>query len=375
MFSRKVGNEVNAFLALLRAGLWEKEARLSLYENIDCEDIYRIAEEQSVIGLIAAGVEHLQEKYFPKEELLALVGAALKLENRNVAMNSYLVDLIGKLREANIYTILVKGQGIAQCYERPLWRAAGDIDLLLSKDNYNKADTFLRPIATKVESEDRYKQHLSMSINDWEVELHGTMRTSLWRTVDNCIDEVQEEIFYSGSVRSWMNGKTQIFLPNADADVIFVFTHILQHFFKEGIGLRQICDWCRLLWTYRYKIDNKKLNKRLHAMGVVTEWKAFASLAVNLLGMPKDAMPFYDSSLRWKKKAERIMRFIIETGNFGHNRDYSYYNKHSRLRSKLISLWRHTDDGLRYSVIFPVDSMKVWCGMIRIGIKELFVCN
>ena len=39
----------------------------------------------------------------------------------------------------------------------------------------------------------------------------------------------------------------QVFLPAPDCDVVFLFTHILHHFFFEGIGLRQFCDLCRFL--------------------------------------------------------------------------------------------------------------------------------
>ena len=104
-------------------------------------------------------------------------------------------------------------------------------------------------------------------------------------------------------MRSWMNGKTLVFLPSADNDVIIVFTHILAHFFYGGIGLRQVCDWCRLLWTYRDIIDRKLLEKRLWRMGVMTEWESFAALAVDYLGMPVEAMPFYYDSHKWSRKA------------------------------------------------------------------------
>ena len=33
-----------------------------------------------------------------------------------------LEQIVDKMREKDIYTLLVKGQGIAQCFERPLWR-------------------------------------------------------------------------------------------------------------------------------------------------------------------------------------------------------------------------------------------------------------
>ena len=42
-------------------------------------------------------------------------------------------------------------------------------------------------------------------------------------------------------------------------DIILVFTHILEFPFIGGVGLRQICGWCRLLWTYRSEIDVVKL--------------------------------------------------------------------------------------------------------------------
>lgn len=103
-----------------------------------------------------------------------------------------------------------------------------------------------------------------------------------------------------------MNGKTQVFLPYVDEDVIIVFSHILQHFYQEGIGLRQICDWCRLLWTYQDKIDRSLLKNRLKKMGCMSEWSAFAALAVEYLGMSVKAMPFYYSDEKWKKKANKI---------------------------------------------------------------------
>ncbi len=100
-------------------------------------------------------------------------------------------------------------------------------------------------------------------------------------------------------------------MPGVDEDVAYVISHILQHFYREGVGLRQICDWCRLLWTYREKIDHKLLRYRLISMGIKSEWKAFAYFAVNILGMPEQAMPFYSPSKRWKNKSEKVLAFVM----------------------------------------------------------------
>ena len=372
-------NTQDLFLELVRAGLWENcsEFQVPIFrfqDFIDWEKVYQLAEEQSVIGVVLAGIERSNVKP-PQELLLQWIGEVQLLEQQNKAMNQFIDELIGKLRNADIYTLLIKGQGIAQIYERPQWRTCGDIDLLLSEDNFQKAETLLTSLSITKSNANPYTLHQAFSIKNWEVEIHGTLRSGLWKRLDVEIDKVQHYVFSSGSVRSWINGRNQIHLPGIDEDIVFVFIHILQHFFQEGIGLRQICDWCRLLWVYKDFIDKELLEKRLCSMGVMTEWKAFASLAVFELGMPSEGIPFFSLNKRWRRKADRILDFIFETGNFGHNRDYSYYKKYSYIVYKIISLWRHTRDVVKYFCIFPADALKIWFGMINKGFAVVRLQN
>lgn len=243
-------NNQQAFLTLVRAGLWETEVQLFQYGVIDFKEIYRLAQEQSVVGLITSGLEYVTDVAVSKDIILSFVGATLQLEQRNKEMNAFIASLISDMKAANIYAILVKGQGVAQCYNRPLWRSCGDVDLLLSKENYTKALNLLLPLASKVDEENPISIHQGLTINNWAVELHGSLRGRLWKSLDEVLDEVQEEVFCIGAIRSWTNNKEQVFLPKADEDIIFVFAHILQHYFRGGVGLRQICDWCRILYTF-----------------------------------------------------------------------------------------------------------------------------
>lgn len=369
---RLFSNNQKAFFALLRAGLWEQDVMLSSYGEIDFSDVYRLTGEQTVEGLFAAGMEHVVDVKVPQNIVLQVIGCTLQLEHRNKIMNSFIADLIDNMRNKDIYTRLVKGQGIAQCY-RPLWRSSGDVDLLLSADNYNKAKIMLLPLAQNVESEFGTQKHLGMTINGMLIELHGTLHSRLSKRVDREIDNVQNECFLYGAVRSWWNGNTQIFLPAVNQDVIFIFTHILHHFFIEGGGLRQICDWCRLLWVYRSDIDVDLLEKRLFKMGLMSEWKSFASLAVVFLGMPAEAMPLYAVSEKWTIKASRIMRYVLESGNFGYNRGQN--NSSIFIVRKLSSLWLHTKDCAKLFFIFPVDSIKVWWRLMVTGTIEAIKGN
>lgn len=363
----RLDNIQQAFFALLKAGLWEQDVRLSQLGKIDFQEVYRLAEEQSVVGLIAAGLEHVVDMKVPKVDVLTFVGSALQIEQRNLAMNYYIGVLIDKMHESGIYAILLKGQGVGQCYDRPLWRSSGDIDLLLDLENYEKAKAFLVPIASTVENEYTYLKHLGMTIGEWVVELHGTFLSRLSWRIDKEIEAIQDKVISGGEVRIWKNENTDVFLPSADNDVLFSFTHILRHYFFEGIGLRQICDWCRLLWTYRAEIDVALIEKRLKKMGLMTEWKSFAAYAVDWLGMPVEAVPLYDKDPRWSKKAQRINVFVLSVGNFGHKQRRNFDGQ-PYLWRKFVSFWGRLSDMLRHFAVFPKDSVLFFCGVLRSGL-------
>ncbi len=365
-------NNTNAFFALLRAGLWEQEVRLSSYEPIDFNEVYRLAEEQSVVGLIAAGLEHVTGSKITKEVVLQFVGQTLQLEQRNIAMNKLIRDLIIDLRRADVYTLLVKGQGVAQCYERPLWRASGDIDFYMSEENFIKAREFFRPKVEAFYPDSDIARRIEMNYGQWVVELHANQRITLSERANKVLEEIHRDLFYGGDVRSWLNNGTSVFLPSPDNDIMIVFTHYLNHFYKGGIGLRQICDWCRLLYTFNDRIDKRLLESRMRKMGFVREWEAFAMFAVSELGMPQYAMPMYKDSNSLKRKAKRIKSFIMEVGNFGHNRNLDYYGKHPYLIRKLISMKIRTLDVLRHAQIFPIDTLRFFPNIMFNGLRSAF---
>lgn len=375
---RRNDNTVKVFFALVRAGLWEGQEAVQGYDaqafdDLDWAEVMRLAEEQSVVGLVAAGIDSFRSLdagfNIPKPMALQFIGQTLQLEERNKAMNYFIGVIVEKMREAGIETVLVKGQGVARCYARPLWRSCGDVDLFFDAENYEKAKAFLPPLAVSVETEEKRKKHFAMTIDPWLVELHGLMPTEISDRINAGVERVQKDIFGNGGVRVWDNDGVPVHLPSPDNDVIIVFTHFLQHFFVGGVGLRQICDWCRLLWTYREEIDVSLSEQRLREMGIMSEWRAFGAFAVEWLGMPVEAMPFYSGSASYSRKARRICRVVIDAGNFGHNKDNSYRSKYPRLVEKTITFLRRFGEYIRLFVIFPADAPRFFVTYVRRRVK------
>ena len=374
-----------AFFELLRVGLFPVRddgvmVVDSIFKDVDWKLVYQLAREQSVQGLVLQGTEVVQRSWLkaygsplvPKALLLQWIGEVQVIEKRNKEMNVFISELIEQLRKENIHAILVKGQGIAQCYERPLWRCSGDIDLYLDEDDFQKAKKFFRPLVNKFDPDDEYTRHINMHYREWTVEIHANQHCALSQQINRILDDVHRDLFYRGKIRNWINNKTRILLPSADNDALIIFTHFFNHFYKGGVGLRQICDWCRLLWIYRDTLDLGLLEKRIRESGLLDEWRTFGAFAVKYLCMPIEAMPFLDYNLNsnLKKKANMICKFIMEVGNFGHNRDTSYYGKYPFLIRKTISLGYRCADFIHHARIFPMDTLRFFPYMMFNGVRN-----
>lgn len=216
------------FFLLLKSGLWENEDKIVSCGQINYRDVFNLASEQSVIGIVTAGLEHAKLSDIPKDDLMLFIGATFQIETRNKELNDFISEITKKMVASNISFIIVKGQGIAQCYERPLWRASGDVDFLFDEINFLKARDFFRPLVVSYDPDDDKCRHLSGTVEEWEIELHGNQRILLSSKIDKVIDSIQKEASVNKDFRNWKNAQSTIFLPNPNDDIIFVFTHFLK---------------------------------------------------------------------------------------------------------------------------------------------------
>lgn len=100
-----------AFLSFVRAGLWESvnvndNLNDNLLIDVNWEAIFQMAEQQGVIGLIAAGIESVNLNHnanlnlsIPQVAALTFAGATIQMEQRNKAMNGFIAELVEKMRE------------------------------------------------------------------------------------------------------------------------------------------------------------------------------------------------------------------------------------------------------------------------------------
>lgn len=321
----------NQFFALLRAGLWNKEPDISLFEgDIAWGELLDMAKKQTVLGVLGDGIGKLPEEYRPSPADLHRVKSQLHLIRRShLLLNATLKEVCARLREADIHPILLKGQGVALCYRYPEQRQCGDIDLYICPGDYEKACSVVRDFGQKTGEESESIQHYHFTRNGVTIEIHRLAAYSVVPSVNRKLQHLISRYLQEkdSGCRYWE--EAGVLLPPVNFDAFYLFYHFAKHFMQTGTGLRQVCDWVRYLHVHQSELDKERLLADVRLLGLMPLWEIFGCIAVDYLGLPEHEFPGFNPDKR--KKARRVVSLIFKVGNFGQyapikgERPKSYY--------------------------------------------------
>lgn len=356
------------FFKFVRCGLWNKASAIdSIPSEMEWKQLFVLFRQQAVSGIFVSALENLKKEDVPEAIRIKAALSAVTLEKANAKLNKVLAE-VGKIFDENgILHTVVKGPSVAQCYDKPLWRAPGDIDFFLPQQSYEKAKSLLSHFAEVVEQENNRFDHIGLLYKGIVVELHGSLSTALSWHIDKHLLKIQNKLFAEEDFRCWKHSGREMNSPNVNDDLIFLFTHFLKHFYRGGLGLRQLCDWSRFLHKFTNIIDSLYLEKQLKTMGLMSEWKVFGCFAVKYLGLPQEEMPLYDCFQ--EKKADLIWTFLKKSGNFGQNRYISGFSDKPYLVRKMRAFCIKTGDILMHVRIFPLHSFIFFYNFIGHGVR------
>lgn len=304
-----------AFLVLLRSGLWEQEPDdLSCFplSEQDWTRLLRIARQQTVTGLVYRGICRLPEELLPPEIILMKwVVAAEQIEQGNSRMNEGLKGLYHLFVKEGIIPVLQKGQGIAQLYEEPLLREFGDIDFYFSDSEMSRqAVDLLTRLGVKVNK--MPDGSFNYRWKGWEVEHHSRLIDCYNPFLQRYLKKLEAE---TDSVRIPMDGEEdlEVKVPSPCLNLMLLDMHIMKHAFGWGIGLRQLCDMARACYVWQGKMDTK-LFKEVSRKTGITRWNSLLfSFLKDYLGLPATYLPYEVKPVDSSALLERIMT----GGNFG----------------------------------------------------------
>lgn len=369
----------NAFLSLLRAGLWSRDPLDEGFSRLDAEEwdeVFRMSGRQTVTGIVFDGICRLPEESQPSGVSFARwVVAVDAMERRNATMNAALKDLVKLFVDNGLRPVLQKGQGIARLYPEPSHRECGDIDLYFSLRPLSRSKGPERMVtstgsATGVENQGGNGRGGLVNLSnhsDRALELVETKGIKVNRMPDGSHSyewkgiEVEHHPaivdLNSPFLKRWIRTLTEdpgtrpspladgLLEPSMELNALLLNAHILKHAMGKGIGMRQMCD---LAMVYHRMSEGRGRQEtgeriyRLYRRAWLRKWSALLhSFLVEVIGLPKEELPYPERIIPCRP----LLRIVEDGGNFGQYRSGRF--------DRLVSLSKHS--GRSASVPEPVE--------------------
>lgn len=349
---------LNAFLSLLKAGIWDKKPVQNDYFPLTEQEwsiVFDMAKKQTVEALVYDGIQQLDVTNHPSRDLLlkwvVLVNA---IEKRNIKVNQCIDEQGVYFRELGVSTILLKGQGIAQFYPNPKHRVAGDIDWYISDTTHFQIlfkELIKRGIkvsrSTTHNIDFRWRS-VDVDVNSKLFDVFSPLASRKLKRIKN--KELSESVFIGKQERL---KSFEVLPPNLN--VVQVSLHILKHLLLFGVGLRQFCDLAILYNTYHKELNSIWLEKTYKDLKVINWIYVVHHFLVYYVGLSEQKLPF---QLKNGVCSCWLMEEIMTTGNFGYY-DQSFIKTSSSQilirKNKTKRLWRS------FKQYFPLAPFEAVC--------------
>ena len=311
-----VNQTQSLFLSLLRAALWGEKPDASAFVEADWKQIFRLADTQTVPSLIVDGMGMLPPECLriPLQEKLKRIGEMQQMEQMNRLHRSVIIKIDKALKAEGIRAVFMKGQTTALRYPNPLHRTPGDIDFVVSAEDFCQTMAVMEKMG-KVNHGLVHEHHGMAGVDGVTVEPHYKVHNYQRPSTDRAMQEMFSSVFPDGLVSADMDGYQVPIFPST-FESVFLISHMVNHVYEEGLGLRQVIDYAMFLDKCADRIDWVKHDEYLHKMRMERAWRIFTCICVTYLGipLPSQVEPFSYQEKVW---AEKMMVDIMRVGNFG----------------------------------------------------------
>lgn len=295
-------------LTLIENALWLKSAKVSA---ADWEKVEKMAKEQGVLWMLYLGAKKISNQ-IPLECLRSwraiMHSAVVFNEQINIVQN----ELLDWLFQEQIPAVILKGMSCSRYYPYPEARSLGDIDILINKENYRAVDYYLRQRGYSP-SKTEHDFHVGYYGKETVIEVHFA-GTSLPKS--SCSQRIIEEMNRFIEERQDVIVNDMRFPVLSDThQALMLLLHKERHMLEDGIGLRQLCDWCTFVGGETSSHWEEGTLELLGECGLLTYAKVLTKACVKYLGLNCKSAPWCEDVD--EKLADAMIMEVFRGGSMG----------------------------------------------------------
>lgn len=276
--------EERCLLQLLSESLKRKENPVIMGETeLDWKKLMTMAEHHVVLSLL---YDILQSQNLSSEDRKRLENVSRRIVRQNYRLLFLSRWVIQLLQEHHIAAVLLKGVTAARYYPVPELRKSGDVDLLVfCGEEMPGVISALENAGCFVKKKQISNHHLVLGTREGiDVEVH----TLLAEPFDNDkINRFSRQIMPEMKRHICRENILELELPvlSDGYQAYALLIHMLQHFLREGFGLKLLCDWV-VFWNR--EVEKEEIRSYLNLVresGIAEFSGMITSLCVHFLGL------------------------------------------------------------------------------------------
>lgn len=339
------------FYELVQIALGQRETLSRNPSEKDWDELFTLSQKQAIAGvaLIALDKLSLQGQKPPMDLLLEWIGLSEQIKAQNILVDNQCGEITKLFSDAGFRTCILKGQGNALMYPDPLSRNSGDIDLWVEGSRKEIRDF----VFSKCPDAEDGDMHIEAPFfKDVVVEVHYFPRYSSVPKYDKRLQgwfQDHSDAQFSNRVKLCLDSAEFVSVPTVQFNAVQQMSHIMGHFFVEGIGLRQFVDYFYVLRKLHEENCSDNFEKLFGYLGMLKFARGVMWVEREILGLDdKCLLTSPDERL-----GKAILKEIEEGGNFGHH-DQRY-----TARSKGIFMRGIVDSYrlIKLAYYFPEDAL------------------
>lgn len=290
----------DTLLQLVRLGIGtSKDAKIS--KDNDWESVEALAEKQGMLGVVYDGVIRLAEiaenaDILPLTVKLRWMGKVIQeYEHRYVAYKKAVADLAAWYHAHGYRMMALKGLACGVDWPRPEHRPYGDIDIYLFGRQKEADDEMVSSFRFQDPSFKVDNSHHHHTVFQWQgftVENHYDFLNVHHHKSNEDLEALLKSLAHTDDIsfcHTDSTDNTDICLPSANFNALYLLRHAMSHFASTGMNLRQLLDWAFFVEKHGEEVDWDWLQGVLKKYGMEKMFDVMNVICVEDLGFQFNA--------------------------------------------------------------------------------------
>lgn len=332
-----MNNEHKALLELLQYGMGNV-VQTTLPHVVIWSNVMLLSQKHGVETITLDGLQYCYDNNIPTDidinTKLEWVGAGQLQEQQFASHERLIAELAKFYAQHNIRMMVLKGWGLSLNYPVPCHRSCSDLDIYLFGEQKRADKLLCEELGINVDN--THHHHSVFIYKGLSVENHYDFLNVYAHLSSRKIEKRLKELAEKATSYKMKDG-TEVWLPSADFNALFILRHTASHFAGSAMNIRQIIDWGLFVKNHHDEVDWDSLLPLVKELNMHHFYDAQNYICYHYLGFDKSLFLMIEG----EEYGERVFQDLFNEENMKPKEKGFIKYIYSRYKKWWANRWKH----------------------------------